>query len=101
MEMDLADKRRFFQQMKSMTLEQFWKYMTIIHSNAYSLGAKHMIEAMEMHPKIYKPTVEQVIIKANQIREEWDEVKEKEVTTDELQELRNELWRGRKKYDLG
>lgn len=82
------DKRKLFQRIKSMSLEHFWNWMTIIHSDSYSAGMKHVIEAMEMHPRIYKPMVKEVLAKAREIRENWDDVKETEVTEDELEQIR-------------
>lgn len=81
-------KRRFFQQIKSMTYKSFNNTMIAIHSAAYEAGFKHVVEAMEMDPKIYKPTIDRVINKANQIRKEWDEVNDAEVPQDELELIR-------------
>lgn len=85
------DKRKIFQRMKSMTLDQFWQWMNVIHSDSYQLGMKHVKEAMEMHPRIYKPMIDEVLDKAKEIREEWDQIQEKEISDDELEHIRKML----------
>jgi chemotaxis regulatin CheY-phosphate phosphatase CheZ len=82
-------KRKFFQEIKGLTLEQFWNRMNVIHSAAYEAAVKHMVEAMECTPGVYKPTINRVLDKAKEIREEWDDMKERAVEDDELEQIRN------------
>ncbi|MEK3784726.1 hypothetical protein [Paenibacillus sp. FSL R5-0810] len=70
--MDENQKRRVFQKVKSMSAKTFWQWMNDIHTRAYAKGITHMREAMECHPRISKPMVEQVLLKAEEIREQWD-----------------------------
>lgn len=70
--MDERELTRKFQKMKSMSNKRFWQEMNDIHTRAYMKGFNHMKEAMECHPRISKPMVEQVLIKAEEIREQWD-----------------------------
>jgi hypothetical protein len=68
--------RKYFQWVKQLSFERFKDEMNYAHSRAYYLGQKHLIEAMEMHPRISKPMVNQVIAKAEEIRELWDGLEE-------------------------
>lgn len=63
---------RLFQKMKSMSNKRFWQEMNNIHTRAYAKAITHMKEAMECHPRISRPMVEQVLLKAEEIREQWD-----------------------------
>lgn len=78
--MDEGQLRRIFQRIKNMTNRQFYDEMDTIHTAAYELGQKHMIEAMMTHPRIYNPMIEQVKEKAAQIREEWEGIHEVEAS---------------------
>ena len=71
--MDDNQKRRLFQKAKSMTSKTFWNWMNDLHTRAYALAEKHYQEAMEieLQPKQRKA----VILKAEQIREQWDGLK--------------------------
>ena len=67
-----TQKRRIFQQIKSMTHAQYWDCLERVNTQAYLIGQDHMTEAMGCHPRISKKMVEEVKTKADQIREEWD-----------------------------
>lgn len=64
------DKRRYFQKLKSLSYDAFWRQMNIMHTRAYVASMKHYSEAMDivLTPK----QKEQVIAKATEIRETWD-----------------------------
>ncbi|PAD73951.1 hypothetical protein [Paenibacillus campinasensis] len=79
---------RKFQKMKSMSNERFWQEMNDIHTRAYAMGIKHMREAMECHPRISKPMVQQVLIKADEIREKWDGLRMVTVDDTESEQFR-------------
>ncbi|MEN1985218.1 hypothetical protein [Paenibacillus hubeiensis] len=68
-------KRRVFQKAKSMTKEGFWIWMNQLHTRAYAKAIEHMTDAMSCHPRISKPMINQVLIKAEEIREVWDGLK--------------------------
>lgn len=68
--------RKYFQWVKQLSFERFKDEMNYAHTRAYYLGQKHLVEAMEMHPRISKPMVTQVMNKANEIRELWDGLEE-------------------------
>lgn len=70
--MDDNQKRRLFQKVKTFSAKTFWQWMNEIHTRAYAKGMNHMKEAIECHPRISKPMVEQVLLKAEEIREKWD-----------------------------
>lgn len=82
--MDENEKRRAFQKVKSMSVKTFWQWMNDIHTRVYAKGVNHMKEAMECHPRISKPMVEQVLVKAEEIREQWDGLRT--VTIDDTEE---------------
>lgn len=65
-------RRKLRQRMQRCTDEQFWDDMNFIHNQAYQLGMRHMREAMECTPGISKRQVEQISVKAVDIREQWD-----------------------------
>lgn len=73
--MDENQKRRIFQYVKTLTLKKFWQWMNEVHTRAYAMRMNHIQEAMECHPRISKPMVEQVLRKAEEIREQWDGLK--------------------------
>ncbi|MBO2943631.1 hypothetical protein JJQ72_06515 [Paenibacillus sp. F411] len=73
--MDENEKRRVFQWIKTLSMKTFWQWMNDVHTRAYAKGMNHMKEAMECHPRISKPMVDQVLLKAEEIREEWDGLK--------------------------
>ncbi|QYR20820.1 hypothetical protein KZ483_24185 [Paenibacillus sp. sptzw28] len=68
--MSLDLKRRFFQRIKSMSLEKFLMTMNVLHSRAYAKAQEHYGYAMDivLTPK-KKAEVE---AKAHEIRETWD-----------------------------
>ena len=70
--MNEIQRRKTFQRVKSLTHEQFWQWMNEIHSQAYFLGQKHVREAMSCQPRISTSMIEQVMAKADEIRESWD-----------------------------
>jgi len=67
-------RRKTFQRVKSLTHEQFWQWMNEIHSQAYFLGQKHVREAMSCQPRISTSMVDIVMAKADEIREQWDQM---------------------------
>lgn len=73
--MDDDQKRRTFQKVKTMSLNNFWSWMNQLHTRAYALGIEHMTDAMSCHPRISKPMRNQVLLKAEEIREVWDGLK--------------------------
>lgn len=73
--MDEDQKRRTFQQVKAMSKDTFWSWMNQLHTRAYALGIDHMTDAMSCQKRISKPMINQVLRKAEQIREEWDGLK--------------------------
>ncbi|SFF22685.1 hypothetical protein SAMN04487969_11937 [Paenibacillus algorifonticola] len=64
------DKRRQFQQLKSLSNDKFWEAMNVLHTRAYAAAQRHYSEAMdiELTPR-QKQAVE---AKATEIRELWD-----------------------------
>lgn len=70
--MDERTKKKFFNSIIGMTYKRFWECMNVLHSRAYALGQKHLIEAMECTPGISKAKINQVIAKSIEIREQWD-----------------------------
>jgi hypothetical protein len=68
------DQIRAYQRLKTMTNEQFWSEMDIMHTRAYNLAMKHYTEAGEitLTPKQQKALHD----KAKKIREEWDNISE-------------------------
>ncbi|MFW5433289.1 hypothetical protein [Paenibacillus apiarius] len=66
--------RREFQQVKSMSIKNFELWSNSILSAGYATGIDHIVTAMEMHPKIYKPTLEAVLKKVDEIRSDWDNI---------------------------
>lgn len=73
--MDDRELARKFQQLKSMSNKRFWQEMNNIHTKAYAKGMKHMQEAMGCHQRISKTMVDEVLLKAEEIREQWDGLK--------------------------
>lgn len=70
--MSVREKARLFQKVKSLTQKQFFELFDSVSTDAYMTGKQHMREAMEINPKIYKPTLEKVLLDADRIRSEWD-----------------------------
>lgn len=68
--------RKYFQWIKTLSFERFKDEMNYAHTRAYYLGQKHLVEAMEIHPRISKPMINQVMGKASEIRELWDGLEE-------------------------
>ena len=68
--MDEREKTRIFQKAKAMSTKKFWQWMNDLHTRAYALAEKHYQEAMDivLQPKQRNA----VILKAEQIREQWD-----------------------------
>jgi len=64
------DKRRYFQRLKSMSFDRFWRAMNEMHTRAYAKAEQHYREAMGivLQPK----QAAAVIRKAQEIREQWD-----------------------------
>lgn len=81
--MDDDQKRRVFQKAKSLTTDKFWSWMNQLHTRAYALAIEHMTYAMSCHPRISKPMINQVMEKADEIREQWDGLKA--VTVDDTE----------------
>lgn len=70
--MNEQQRRKTFQRVKTLTNEQFWAWMNLVHNEAYHLGQKHVREAMECMLQISKPQIDAVMTKAEEIRETWD-----------------------------
>lgn len=70
--MDEREKKRQFQWVKTLSTEKFWSWMNQLHTRAYAKAVDHMREAMSCHPRISKRMVNEVLLKAEQIRTEWD-----------------------------
>jgi hypothetical protein len=70
--------RRFFQQVKQMSLAKFQEAMNVLHTRAYAAAERHYQEAMFicLTPKQRKAVEAKVI----EIREQWDGMQT--VTTD-------------------
>jgi hypothetical protein len=62
--------RRIFQRLKSLSNEQFWSAMNVLHTKAYAAAQRHYSEAMQivLTPK-QRAAVE---AKAEEIRVLWD-----------------------------
>jgi hypothetical protein len=82
-----TEKRRAFQEIKSMSLETFWAWFGIMTTRAYVQGVKHVEYAMSVNDKIYRPTVEQVLDKTAEIRELWEGIQTLTVDEEEKKEL--------------
>ncbi len=67
----MIDKKREFQRIKSMTTEHFWDFLERLNTQAYEMGKAHVKEAMQMHPRITKPMIEQVMAKVKDVQK-WD-----------------------------
>lgn len=64
------EKRRAFQQLKSLSCEKFWLQMNILHTRAYAAAMRHYSEAMDI---VLTPKQKAAVIaKAEEIRELWD-----------------------------
>jgi phosphoribosylaminoimidazole carboxylase (NCAIR synthetase) len=72
--MSSDDFRRFFQEVKRMTLEQFTKKMNVMHSNAFDSCYRRMKEALYI--ALDKKDREEVLKKFEMIVKEWDGIKE-------------------------
>lgn len=70
--MDDNRKRREFQWVKTLTTKGFWEWMDEMHARAYALAQQHYYEAMsiELPPRLRNA----VILKADQVREGWDNI---------------------------
>ncbi|BFH70628.1 hypothetical protein J27TS7_57780 [Paenibacillus dendritiformis] len=66
--------RKEFQRVKSMTAGGFEEWCNYLISAGYAVGVEHMMTAMETHPRIYRPMIVDVLKKADEIRETWDDV---------------------------
>jgi len=62
--------RRFFQQVKSMSVGSFQEAMNVLHTRAYAAAERHYSEAMDIVLQPKKKAA--VIAKATEIRELWD-----------------------------
>lgn len=78
--------KRMFQRIKNMTNEQFVTCMEVTFKTAYDLGRNNVFEAMSCHPRIYKPMIEQTRQKAEQIREEWDGLFQRDMDVNEVED---------------
>lgn len=79
--------RRFFQQVKSMSLKSFQQAMNILHTRAYAAAERQYGEAMDI---VLTPKQKAAVVaKAKQIRIEWDGMAT--VTTDKTM---GEMFRG-------
>jgi hypothetical protein len=69
---DKDQKRRFFQWIKSTTVEKFWKKLNQMHTDAYMLAEEHYRQAMyiELEPRLAAA----VKAKADEIRTSWDDI---------------------------
>lgn len=65
-------KRKFTQKLKSSTHDTLWFALNELCTYCYEQGAKDMETAMSLHPRIYKPMIEQVKEKAKEICEHWN-----------------------------
>lgn len=72
MDNDKDKQRRFFQWIKSTTLEKFWKKLNQMHTDAYMLAEKHYDEAMSI--VLDRPQAAKVKAKADEIRTTWDNI---------------------------
>jgi hypothetical protein len=70
--------RRFFQQVKSMSLSKFQEAMNVLHTRAYAAAERHYQEAMDI--ELTKEQKERVTVKVIELREVFDGMKS--VTTD-------------------
>lgn len=85
MEATKTDKfRRFFQDVKKMTLDQFTDKMNWMHSNAWHLCYRQMGEAMDiaLQPK----QKDEVMKKFRMIATEWDGIQEVTIDFDAISE---------------
>lgn len=85
--MDDKERRRVFQRIKQMAVDQFWVWMDRMNGGAYALAIKHVKEAMSTHPRISQRMIEEVLQKAEEIREEWDGIKTVTVSDTEAVEF--------------
>lgn len=70
--MDEREKRRQFQKVKSFSTATFWNWMNDTHTRAYAKAIGHMREAMSCNQRISKSMIDEVLTKAEEIREKWD-----------------------------
>lgn len=70
--------RRFFQQVKSMSLKSFQQAMNVLHTRAYAAAERQYGEAMDIVLQPKQKTA--VVTKVFEIREIWDDMAT--VTTD-------------------
>jgi predicted transcriptional regulator len=76
-----AAKRRYFQQIKTMSLQNFWIEQDRIHARAYELAVKHYQEALSI---VLQPKQKAAVIaKAEHICRDWDGIGA--VTVDETE----------------
>lgn len=73
--------RKIRQHMQRTTAERFWNEMNVIHNQAYMKAIKHMNEALECTPGISKKQVAEVMARAQQIAEQWDNMHQVEVSS--------------------
>jgi len=90
-------KRKKFQQVKQMTNDQFWTWMTMLHGRAYELAKKHDREAAEI---VLTPKQREALFaKADQICKEWDGLEYIDIELSEftlhniMQEVQKEMGR--------
>jgi len=67
------EQKRFFQRIKSMSHEQFWEAMNVLHNRAYAAAERQYGEAMdiELQPKQKARVLDRVV----HIREHWDSMR--------------------------
>lgn len=95
--MNEVDKRKIFQRVKGMTNEQFWVWFDQMHTRAYVLAVEHMQEAMSCHKRISRPMINQVMEKAEEVRELW--VGARTVTASDTEMVDFEKVMGRKQNE--
>ncbi|PYI57036.1 hypothetical protein [Paenibacillus flagellatus] len=79
--MNRDQKRRYFQKFKSLSADEFWRQMNVLHTRAYAAAQRHYGEAMDI---VLQPKQKAAVIaKANEIRELWDGMRA--ITTDETE----------------
>jgi hypothetical protein len=81
------EKRKVFQQIKSMSAESFWSWFGVMTTRAYVQGIKHTEDAMSTHKRISRPMIDQVLDKVSEVRELWDGIHTMTIDTEEQKEI--------------